>query len=151
MDYYHIHLREDASNLCKRILPWVKYRYKRLPMGISNFPEILHEKMNRMFHRSEFIWAYIYELLIITKCDCSNNMKILELSLHKIKENGLKCNTKKIFIQTKMENLEFWVTRNEIRPINKKVEGHGEYDSTKDQTSGSIIYRISNILQGHVR
>ena len=58
---------------------------------------------------------------------------------------------KEIFIQTKMEKLEFWVTRNEIRPINKKVEGHGEYDSTKDQTSGSIIYRISNILQGHVR
>ena len=34
MGYYHIRLCKEASNLCTIILPWVKYRYKRLTMGL---------------------------------------------------------------------------------------------------------------------
>ena len=40
MVYCHIQLSENASNLCTIILPWGKYRYKRLPMGVANSPEI---------------------------------------------------------------------------------------------------------------
>ena len=32
MGYYHIHLSEEARNLCTIILPWGKYRYRCLPM-----------------------------------------------------------------------------------------------------------------------
>ena len=45
MGYYHIHLRDKASNMCTIILPWGKYRYKRLPMGVSNSPGIFQEEM----------------------------------------------------------------------------------------------------------
>ena len=34
--YYHIRLRKHASNICKITLTWVKYRYKHLPMRVSN-------------------------------------------------------------------------------------------------------------------
>ena len=40
MVYYHIRLSDQASNLCTIILPWRKYKYKRLPMGICNSPDI---------------------------------------------------------------------------------------------------------------
>ena len=46
MGYYHIRHSEHASNLCTIILSRVKYRYKRLPMGVSNSPDIFQEKMN---------------------------------------------------------------------------------------------------------
>ena len=36
MGYYHIRLRENASNLCMIILPRIKYRYKRISMVINN-------------------------------------------------------------------------------------------------------------------
>ena len=36
MGYYHIRLSKKTSILCKIIHMWGKYRYKRLPMGISN-------------------------------------------------------------------------------------------------------------------
>ena len=49
MVYYHIRLTEDASNLCNIILPWGKYCYKRLPMGVSNSPDIFQQKMNNLF------------------------------------------------------------------------------------------------------
>ena len=40
MGYYHIRLSKNTSNLCTIIVPWVKYHYKRLPMGVANSPDI---------------------------------------------------------------------------------------------------------------
>ena len=39
MGYYHIQLSNNVIILCKIIPPWVKYCYKRLPMGIANSPD----------------------------------------------------------------------------------------------------------------
>ena len=44
MGYYHIQLSKNASSLCMVILMWGKYRYKRLPMEVSNSPEISNRK-----------------------------------------------------------------------------------------------------------
>ena len=67
--YYHIQLIENTSNLCTIILLWGKYRYKRLPIGVANSPEIYQQKMNDLFHGFEFIHAYLDYLLILTKGD----------------------------------------------------------------------------------
>ena len=55
MVYYHIRLSKQAGKLCTIILLWVKYRHKRLPIGVSNFPDIFQDKMNKMFCGFEFI------------------------------------------------------------------------------------------------
>ena len=79
--------------------------------------------MNEMFRGFEFIRAYIYVLLIITKGGWYDHLNKLEQVIKKIKDSGLKCNINNSFFgQTKMEYLGFWVTQNGIRPINKKVE-----------------------------
>ena len=57
MGYFHIRLSEHARNLCTIILPCGKYRYKRLPMGVSNPPDIFQEKMSKIFYGFEFIRA----------------------------------------------------------------------------------------------
>ena len=57
MGYYFIRLSEEASNLCTIIIPWVKYKYKRLPMGVCNPPDIYQEKKNEIYHEIESIRA----------------------------------------------------------------------------------------------
>ena len=47
--------------------PWREYHYKRLPMEMYDSPKIFQHKMNYLFHGFEFIRAYIYDLLILTK------------------------------------------------------------------------------------
>ena len=79
MGYYHIRLSDEASHPCTIILPWRKYRYKHLPMGVSNSLDIFQEKMNEMFHRFEFIQAQTCDLFIITKGYWSNHSKQSEL------------------------------------------------------------------------
>ena len=64
-------------------------------MGFSNFPDIFQEKMNEMFRGFEFIWSCIDDPLITTKGDWYNNLDKLELTLQKLKYNGLKYNIKK--------------------------------------------------------
>ena len=102
MGYYHIQLPEDAGNLCKNILPWGKYCYKRLPMGVSNSPDILQQKMNYLFQGFEFTHEYIDGILILTKGDWTDHVHKLELTFNKLKEIGLKCNIEDYFFgQTK--------------------------------------------------
>ena len=101
--YYHIRLSDQASNLCTIILPQGNYKYKRLPMGICNSPDIFQEKMNEMDCGFEFIRSYIYDLSIITKGDWSDHLNKLEQVLKNLKENSLKCNIKRYFFgQTHM-------------------------------------------------
>ena len=93
MGYYNICLRYQASNLCTIILPRGKYKYKRLPMGICNSPEIFQDKINVIFCGFEFIRAFIDDILIITKGDWYYHLNKLEQVLQKLKENRIKCNT----------------------------------------------------------
>ena len=40
MGYYNKGLDLDAQNICTIVLPWGKYSYFCLPMGISGAPDI---------------------------------------------------------------------------------------------------------------
>ena len=87
--YYHIRLSKNISNLCTIILPWGKYSYKRLTIVFANSPEIFQQKMNDLFHRFEFIRAYIDDIFILTKGDWTYHVQKLDLTLNKLKGKGL--------------------------------------------------------------
>ena len=55
MGYYHIKLMDNVNGICEVILPWGKYGYKRLFMGIRN-PQ---DNMNEIFQGFGFIHVYI--------------------------------------------------------------------------------------------
>ena len=55
MEYYHLGLSKNKSNLGTIIIPWRKYHYNHLPIGIDNLPDIFQHKMNDLFHGFKFI------------------------------------------------------------------------------------------------
>ena len=67
MGYYHIGLTPYASSLCTVVLPWGKYKYLRLPMGLCNSPDIFQEKMIKLMLGLEFSRAYLDDLLVFSK------------------------------------------------------------------------------------
>ena len=97
MEYYHILLIKNASNLCTIILLWVKYCHKRLPMGVSNSPETFQQKMSYLFHGFEIIRVYIDGIFILTKGYWTDHVQNVELTLHKLNEKVLKCNIERSF------------------------------------------------------
>ena len=62
MGYYHIKLCPLSKELCTIVLPWGKYEYQKLPMGLCNSPDIVQEKMNRLINGLECFRTYINNL-----------------------------------------------------------------------------------------
>src|SRR5687767_729149 len=123
MGYYHLSLTPNAPRLCTVVLPWRKYEYLRLPMGLCNSPNIFQEKMSELMIGLEFARAYLDNLLIISKTDFNEHLEHLEVALNRLSEAGLKINVSKCsFCQAELEYLGYWITRNGIKPTSKKVE-----------------------------
>ena len=123
MGYYHILLNPDARRYCTIVLPWGKYEYLRLPMGLCNSPDIFQEKMSELMDGLEFARAYIDDLLIITQGSFDLHLDHLEQALSRIQAAGLKvCAAKSKLACHELEYLGYFVTRDGIKPLNKKVE-----------------------------
>ena len=98
MGYYHIELTPCLSALCMIVLPWRKYEYVKLPMGLCNSLDIFQEKMNELFADLEVVnKAYTDDLLIITKGSWQDHLDKLEIVLARLQEAGLKANMRKSF------------------------------------------------------
>jgi len=65
MGYYHIELSPISKEMCTIVLPWDKYEYQKLPIGLCNSPDIFQEKMSTLFHDLENVRAYINDLLVL--------------------------------------------------------------------------------------
>ena len=122
MGYYHIRLSPGSSRLCTMVLPFGKYEYLKLPMGLINSPDIFQEKISELFYGFEHVRAYIDDILLTTKKDWSDHLLELEQVLQKLAEEGLKVNANKSFFgRHECEYLGYWVTRTGIHPLEKKV------------------------------
>ena len=66
MGYYHIKLDEELSKVCPTVLPWGKYQYLRLPMGIKNSPDIFQNIIDDIMSGLENVQAYPDDIILIT-------------------------------------------------------------------------------------
>jgi hypothetical protein len=64
MGYYDIPLDLEAQKLCTTILPWGKYQYKRLPVGVTTSPDIFQRIMNELLGDIPNIQVYLDDFLI---------------------------------------------------------------------------------------
>jgi hypothetical protein len=124
MGYYNIRLDPASSSLCTLVLPWGKYKYKRLLMGIKNSPDIFQEKINElMTGLEEVVRAYLDDILIITKGSYEDHLAQVDKVFKRLQKAGLQVNVgKSKFAVQELEYLGYWLTPNGIRPVAKKIE-----------------------------
>jgi len=123
MGYYTIRLDPEASEICTIIFPWGKYSYKRLPMGYGGSADIFQAQMMDLMASLEYVRAYIDDLLIITRGTLDDHIEKIEIVLARLRDAGLKVNAAKSFFCThEIEYLGYILTREGIKPQNKKVQ-----------------------------
>ena len=123
MGYYHIELNPDSKKYCTIVMPFGKYEYQRIPMGLCNSPDIFQEKMSELMEGLEFVRTYIDDLLVITKESFEDHLEKLDLVLQRLEDAGLKVNgNKSFFARTELEYLGYWITRDGIKPLPDKVK-----------------------------
>ena len=78
--------------------------------------------MMELFDGIEYVRAYIDDLLILTKSDFTDHLEKLRVVLDRLREAGLKVNvTKSYFARGELEYLGYWITREGIKPMPKKI------------------------------
>ena len=123
MGYYHIKLCPFSRKLCTIVLPWGKYEYQKLPMGLCNSPDIFQEKMNDLFAGLDYVRAYIDDLLIISNGTFEDHLQKISKALKILQKAGFKINAEKsFFAKGELDYLGFKITREGIMPLPDKVE-----------------------------
>ncbi len=112
MGYYHIVLDADARKYYTTVLPWGKYEYLRLPMGLDNSPDIFQEEMSELMGNLYFIKTYLDDVLIISSGSYEDHLSKLRAALAILQATGLKINIfKSKFCKKELEYLGFYLTR----------------------------------------
>jgi transposase InsO family protein len=123
MGYYHIPLDEYSQKLCTTILPWGKYRYRRLPMGIKNSPDIFQAVINDLLGDLDFAQVYLDDILITSDGTFQDHLQKLEIVFKRLEHANFRANLLKCFFaQEELEYLGYWLTRRGLQPQPKKVE-----------------------------
>ncbi len=81
MGHYIIRLGPNMQKICAIILPWQKYSYLRLHMGMPGLPDIFQEKMSDLMRSLEYVRTYIDNLLIITSGSYNGHIAKLQVVL----------------------------------------------------------------------
>ena len=97
MGYYHIPLDEFTQKLCTTVLPWGKYRYKRLPMGVHNSPDIFQQIMNELLGDLDYVSTYLDDILILSDGTFEDHMTKLMVVLRRLEKANFRANVKKCF------------------------------------------------------
>ena len=123
MGYYHIPMDEASQKLCSMVLPWAKYQWTRLPMGVKCAPDIFQSIVSNLFSDLEWVRAYIDDILITSNGDYKDHLAKVDMVLTRLEKAGFRANVRKCFFaRTEIEYLGYWLTRNGIQPQPKKVE-----------------------------
>ena len=123
MGYYHIPLDEESQKLCTTILPWGKYQFQHLPMGIKNSPDIFQAVMEEVLGDIEYARTYIDDILVTSSGSFEDHCAKLDKVLERLEKAGFRANVRKCFFgEAELEYLGYWLTRQGIQPQPKKVE-----------------------------
>ena len=123
MGYYHIPLDEQSQGLCGTVMPWGIYKYKVLPMGICNAPDIFQSIMMKLLGDLHFVHVYMDDILITSNGTFTDHMDKLQQVLSRLEKAGFRANLRKCtFASNKVEYLGYDISVNGIHPQTKKVE-----------------------------
>jgi Reverse transcriptase (RNA-dependent DNA polymerase) len=84
MGYYHIEFNPNSRRLRTIVLPFGKFEYQRIPMGLCNSPDIFQEKMSELMEGLEFVRTYLDNLLCLTKDTFEDHLEKLDHVLSRL-------------------------------------------------------------------
>jgi hypothetical protein len=101
MGYYHISLDEESQKLCSFVMPWGKYRYKGLSMGIKVAVDVFQEVMTELFSDLDYVRVYLDDILIVDNGYLEDHMHKVSICLARLEKAGFKANVRKSLFAVK--------------------------------------------------
>ena len=143
--FYQLRLDEDSSRKCTFNTPFGRYRYLRLPFGISSAPEVYSKAIKTLFEGIRNVDTSMDDIIVWGKTKEEHD-KVLEEVLHVAQENNLRLNRDKC--QFGVQQLIFLgdiLSKEGIKPDPEKVTAINNMEKPHDKQSlqrflGMITY-----------
>ena len=94
------------------ILPFGKFQYKKMPMGLKISVDVFQREMTKLFSNLDVILIYIDDILVVTKGDFQDHLEKLQIVLERFRKQGMQLNGKKSYFATQeVEYLGYIINR----------------------------------------
>ena len=122
MGYYSMNIHRRSQPLLVIILPWGKYVYRKMPMGLKISADVFQRELGNQFKHLPYVLIYVDDILIITKGSYDQHLKAVETVLCILRKCGMQINPdKSYFCKQEVEYLGYIINRQGIAPQPKKV------------------------------
>ncbi|UYV69742.1 K02A2.6-like [Cordylochernes scorpioides] len=130
--FHQIPLSPDCQHLTTFITPFGRYKYCRMPFGISLAPEYFQKVMSIILQGMDGVMCYLDDILIFAS-DSKTHDRILRLVLRKLKEAKVTLNKAKcVFGVPRINFLGHILDEDGIRPNPAKIEAVAEMPAPTD-------------------
>jgi hypothetical protein len=123
MMYYTFELDEESQEFCTIVTPFGVYRYQRLPMGVSQSPDIAQEIIEKVLEPlMDKIEAYIDDIAAFSN-DWEAHKLLLRELLGLLQDAGFTINPLKCeWCVQETDFLGYWITPSGLKPWAKKIQ-----------------------------
>ena len=120
--YWHVVLDEESSHLCTFNTPFGRYRFKRMPFGISSASEVFQKRNEQIFGDIEGVEVIVDDMIIAGRDEAEAD-EVLRKVMQTARENKVKFNPKKLTLRAQeikyMGNI---ITPDGLKPDPDKIK-----------------------------
>lgn len=144
--YWHVKLSRRSSYLTTFNTPFGRYRYLRMPYGISSAQEIFQRKVSQILEGIEGTLNFVDDILIFAPTEEEHD-RILEKVLQKCRESNIKLNKSKCQIKKiRTKYLGHIISGEGMYPDPDKVEAIAKMQTPSDKQGVHRLLGLVNWL-----
>ena len=151
--YWHVELDEPSSFATTFGTPWGRYRWLRMPFGLSPAPEEFQRRMNSVLHDLPGVKVIADDILVFGKgatdaeafADHDRNLKLL---MDRCQSKGLKLNSKKLQLRlSEVAYMGHLITSDGLRVDPEKTKAIREMPVPSDKAGVQRLLGMVNYVQ----
>ena len=97
MSYYSMNMSKKVWEYLTIILPFGKYQYMKMPIGLKISADVFQREMSKLFEDLPYVLVYIDDLFIVTKASYEDHLEKLKEVFIRLRKKGVQLNAKNLF------------------------------------------------------